>query len=153
MYNRLTPTPYVHRGNSISSTHTGKSLCNSHAGQVHQLQKIEHINTVSNWDLNRFHTRGDNLTMSSLLIRQMRKIQWLWSHIKSHHIYCFSSHWVLRDLGEQSFTCRSKHVHPFYHVYPLSQYLSGVLRLRLSEVHKLNFTLHLRDCYRQEEHA
>ena len=46
MYNRLTPTLYVHRGNSISSTHTAGSLHNSTAGQVHQLKQLQHINTI-----------------------------------------------------------------------------------------------------------
>lgn len=44
MYNRLTPTLHVHRGNSISSTHTAGSLRNTTAGQVHQLKKLQHIN-------------------------------------------------------------------------------------------------------------
>lgn len=50
MYNRLTPTLYVHRGNSISSTHTAGSLCNSTTGQVHQLKQLQHINSA-HWQL------------------------------------------------------------------------------------------------------
>ncbi len=47
------------------------------------------------------------------------------------------------------------YMHPywFYLFYHHESLLSWVVLLWSSEVHKLNFTLHLRDCYSQEKHA